>query len=387
MLKRIYIDNYKGFVRFEYEPAKLELLLGDNGSGKTTLFEVLALLRAMIIDGKTVVEAFPKSSTTRWQQKEEQTIEIDVEGNGGCYHYSLKVRNQDTQKPVILQESLSYSSGKLSHPKNDPKRAKNTNLFRTDEGVGFLFSPTPEDISELDRTSVVLVDLTRSGLYFFEQRDGLEHIKWFTAWMRNLFVVHIDPAAIINTTSDDDDVSHPAVNMADYASWYRHLVQENPNLIVEASTYMGEVMETFSGISLERAGEIRVLKVLSDNSDVKFNLSELSDGQRVLIVLYTLLSVMKDSPGLLCIDEPDNYVALREIQPWLQEIDMLTEDTEAQVLLISHHPEFINYLTPVAAKRFFREKMGPVMIERFKVSEANEGLLPAEVIARGWEDE
>ena len=36
MLTRLYIDNFRCFVNFEYRPAARELILGRNGSGKTT---------------------------------------------------------------------------------------------------------------------------------------------------------------------------------------------------------------------------------------------------------------------------------------------------------------------------------------------------------------
>jgi ABC-type Mn2+/Zn2+ transport system ATPase subunit len=36
MIGRLYADNYKCFVNFEYKPRSLELILGDNGSGKST---------------------------------------------------------------------------------------------------------------------------------------------------------------------------------------------------------------------------------------------------------------------------------------------------------------------------------------------------------------
>jgi hypothetical protein len=70
----------------------------------------------------------------------------------------------------------------------------------------------------------------------------------------------------------------------------------------------------------------------------------------------------------------------------LQEIEALTEDTPTQVLIISHHPEIINYLSPHIV-RFYRQEAGPVRVSSFQVTEANAGLLPAEIVARGWEDE
>jgi predicted ATPase len=36
MLTRLYIDNFRCFVKFEYRPARTQLILGANGSGKSS---------------------------------------------------------------------------------------------------------------------------------------------------------------------------------------------------------------------------------------------------------------------------------------------------------------------------------------------------------------
>ena len=82
MLKRIYIDNYKCLVNFEYQPGKVQLILGGNGTGKSSVFEVLALLRAFLLDGETTTQLFLARTLTRWENRTQQTFEIDIEGNG-----------------------------------------------------------------------------------------------------------------------------------------------------------------------------------------------------------------------------------------------------------------------------------------------------------------
>jgi AAA15 family ATPase/GTPase len=48
MLKRLYIDNFRCFVNFEYKPERKQLLLGANGSGKSSLLEAVRLLKEFI---------------------------------------------------------------------------------------------------------------------------------------------------------------------------------------------------------------------------------------------------------------------------------------------------------------------------------------------------
>jgi ABC-type glutathione transport system ATPase component len=89
-------------------------------------------------------------------------------------------------------------------------------------------------------------------------------------------------------------------------------------------------------------------------------------GQRVLIALYTLLRFAERSTiPLVCIDEPDNFVSLAEIQPWLMAISQTVEDHGSQVLFISHHPELINYLAPQDAVLLRRPEGGPTRVLPF----------------------
>jgi AAA15 family ATPase/GTPase len=48
MLTRIYIDNFKCFVNFEYKPAQRQLILGSNGAGKSSLLDALLFLRRIV---------------------------------------------------------------------------------------------------------------------------------------------------------------------------------------------------------------------------------------------------------------------------------------------------------------------------------------------------
>jgi AAA15 family ATPase/GTPase len=41
MLTRLYIDNFRCFVDFEYRPGRTNLILGRNGSGKSSMLDAL----------------------------------------------------------------------------------------------------------------------------------------------------------------------------------------------------------------------------------------------------------------------------------------------------------------------------------------------------------
>jgi hypothetical protein len=100
---------------------------------------------------------------------------------------------------------------------------------------------------------------------------------------------------------------------------------------------------------LELAGKHRILQVgfQSENKKDKtlfFDFDRLSDGQKVLLILHTLLVCLQDMGNTLMMDEPENYVALAEIQPWLMELSDVCGVTIPK-FNISQHPEIIDFLS------------------------------------------
>ena len=117
-----------------------------------------------------------------------------------------------------------------------------------------------------------------------------------------------------------------------------------------------------------------------------FMFNELSTGQRALVVLYTLLNCLEEDDTALLIDEPDNFVAVEEIQPWLLALRDRIDRGGLQALLISHHPELLNYLARESGIRLFRQCNSPTRVAPFG-GVSGSTLTPAEQVARGWVDE
>jgi len=93
-----------------------------------------------------------------------------------------------------------------------------------------------------------------------------------------------------------------------------------------------------------------------------------------------LASESEDVSTTLLVDEPDNYVALAEIQPLLM---TLRSRDNLQLIVVSHHPEVIN-LQAQHGLVFERSFSGPTQVRRFE-PEQESTLTAAEIVARGEE--
>jgi AAA15 family ATPase/GTPase len=103
----------------------------------------------------------------------------------------------------------------------------------------------------------------------------------------------------------------------------------------------------------------------------------------MLIALYTLIYYTRFEDYTLCIDEPENFLALPEIQPWLRTLYDFCSDGELQSLLISHHPELIDYLASSVGHWFDHQSNAPVRVKRI-TDDKDTGLPISELVARGW---
>ncbi len=175
-----------------------------------------------------------------------------------------------------------------------------------------------------------------------------------------------------------------------FVGWYRHAAQENMGRIAELFAVLEKALPGFDSINLTESGEnARALKVAfrgmdEDDKLHRYGLGQLSDGQKALVALYSLILLSANGRVSLFLDEPDNYLALREVQPWLAEVVERCGDTLEQAVLVSHHPVTIDYMAGAKGRWFFRDNDGPVRVSD-KPESTVDGLSLAETVARGWE--
>ncbi|MDE2507994.1 MAG: AAA family ATPase, partial [Planctomycetota bacterium] len=354
MIKRIAIDNYKCFSNFEYRPERLQLIMGRNGTGKSTLFEVLCALRNFAGLGLNPDQVFPSSSLTRWRGRQAQEFVLEIESKGGRFEYRLLLSFPDSsyEGAKVNIERLTYNGANLFFREKDDCRVSRTGLERS---LRYLVSPR------------------QSALFLLEPRDEDHELKWFKDWIASLSLIHIDPRRM-KGSSDQDEVV-PVPNFSNYVSWYRYLARHHSKQLPVLFDSLKQVIHGFSSMTLAKSGEdwvdLTIEKAFVDDgnnasSKVSFSLNELSDGQRVLIALYTVLHFGMESGTTLLIDEPTNHVSLREIQPWLMELERISADNDCQVFVASHHPEIINALAREHGVLFTREEDGSTRVGRFE---------------------
>ncbi len=366
MLKRLYVNNYRCLVNFEMEFNELTLLVGPNGGGKSTLLDLLYGIRHLIVDNAKASEVFPPEDLNAWVNKTEQSFELDVQTKDGLFSYKLVIsHNPDIKKQRIELEHLLVDGKPLFEFKQG-----DVQLYHDDHKPGPKYA----------------FDWSVSALATIVPRKDNKKLTFFKKWVEMLFIVSLQPTAMTSETEEESAWLNR--DGSNFASWYRYLSQEHQDKIFQLTEQLRDTVPGFHAFKLEQAGKHRILKVgfssdLENSSPIFFDFEQLSDGQRVMIVLYSLLLGLQDLGHTVFLDEPDNYVALPEIQPWLMELNDVCGEGFPQAVLISHHPELIDYLGPECGKWIERDSLGPARVKKLP-EQIEKGLRLSEQIARGW---
>lgn len=378
MLKRIYVNNFRCLVNFELTVDSLNLFLGSNGSGKTTVFDVLRKLQKFIIGDQSfqqdykVSDLFTNNDLTRWQKSQIQKFELDIKGNGGIYKYTLEIEHQGEYAPPRMRlESLTFDGQPLF----------NFWVDAGDRGMPVGQARLYNDAPDREGAFLPFFDWSRSGISFIYERPDNQKLTWFKKRIANFFIVQINP--FVMESESRQEASLPSWDMSNYAAWYSYLSQESQGKIVKLTLELQNIIKGFDSFHNPKSGDVRILSAsFTRPSKTAYRLNELSQGQRVLIALYTLIYCSPDENFTLCIDEPENFLALPEIRPWWEQVMEYCVDNEAQVMLISHHPSLINYLASNSGYWFEREDNEAVRVR--SITDNEEGLSVAKLIELGW---
>ena len=366
MLKRVLIDNFRCFSNFEFRPSSQCLIIGENGSGKTSFLDALFILRELVVVGGSVEELLPVRTSTVWRPGEKQTFEIEVVIAAGLFRYSLIVDRLTPAAKARVFSERAYLEG--------------IPVFVFDEGNLHLLNDAGEDKIQYPS------DWHRSGLATVQPRPDNQKLMAFKSWFVALHCLRPDPRALRSSLATGES-SMPGYELQWFLTWYRSMVLEKPIENEAFRTSLKEVLPEFETIRFEKFGpQAKILTVdfkrSSSGRSYSLDFHELSDGQKMLILLYSVLHFLLVDGRTIIIDEPDNYVSLREIQPWLLEVERRMAD-DGQLLIISHHPEMLANHAIEDIFHFRRISEGVIRAEPITLDPSSE-LSLYERVARGW---
>jgi hypothetical protein len=376
MLTRLEIDNFRCFEGFVWEPARKQLILGANGCGKSSMMDALVNLRKFVAGDAKAEDLFLLRDRTRWLRRPEQEFLLQATVDKSAFTYKLVMGiTGDPPKPALRLEILSCDGIELVRFERGHVTVDQSRMDRSVPiPLGMAFGAYP-------------LDGGRSAISSLGETAFTELAHQFRRWLSSLLCVRLNPFKMDSRAEGED--AKPQLDLSNFAAWFRSLYLSDQKRAFALAKSLEGVLDGLDSIVLRDAAEgVRLLSARfahKDGNTVEFRFNELSEGQRCLICLYTILHFVVVEGGTVVIDEPENFAGLRELQPWLKAASRMVSEASGQLILISHNPELIDQWAPHHGVRFVRDGMARVEVEPWH-GDPESGLSPAELVARGWDD-
>jgi hypothetical protein len=366
MITRLYANNFRCLVAFDAMFDSFGALCGPNGAGKSSVFDAVRLIRNLGTGdgllGGTGDQDVPQLEFTKWLDSKIQEFEVSLSVDGHAFDYALHLeQTADFEKPRVIHEKALCDKQPL---------------FERDlDGVQF-------QKSDGNLTGFPL-DWRQAALAAIQPRGSIGKLALLQEEIAKLLILRPNPRSMERESKAK--AKHPDLSMINLTSWYRSLHQEQEwtDALREA---LRDVWPDFRSFKLVDVGlNAEALQLRFENKGSNPTLlffDQLSDGERALIGLYMVRSALETGAvRSVLIDEPDNFVGLPELQPWVLSMRELL-DEEHQLILISHHPEILANSGESNGRYLWRDNhTSPTRIGPLKVPE---GMTAGEAVARGW---
>jgi energy-coupling factor transporter ATP-binding protein EcfA2 len=365
MITRLYVNNYRCLVAFEAHFESFGVLCGPNGSGKSSVFDALRVIRNLGtgygILGGTGQHDISSLEFTNWLNSTVQEFELGVRSDGCEFEYLIHLEQKaDFERPRVLKEHATCD-GRI--------------LFERDlEGVRF---------ERLDgSTTGFPLDWRQAALASIQPKGPLMDLTKLQKAMERLLILRPNPRGMERESKAECKL--PDLYLSGLTSWYRSLSQDL-EWSIELRDLIQEVWPDFRSLKLVDVGlnaKALQLRFSDENGGIGLFFDQLSDGEKALLGLYMVRAALKTGAvQSVLLDEPDNYVGLSELQPWVLSLREIL-DSSHQSLLITHHPEILSSAGSDHGRYLWRDnhtsptRIGPLTTP--------EGISPGEALARGW---
>lgn len=360
MITRLYANNFRCLVAFKAQFESFGVLCGPNGAGKSSVFDALALVRNLATGdcflGGEGARDITHLEFTNWLDSKVQEFELAIKSGGHEFEYLIHIEQLAAhEKPRIVGEKAMCDGSIL--------------FDRNLDGVWFPRAGGPVSGFPLDWRQAALASIQPKG--------NRREIEILQQAMANLLILRPNPRSFEQESKAE--ARHPDLSMSNLLSWYRYLSNEQ-DWMDRLRESLREVWPDFKSFKLENVGITAKALQLRFSEPLFFH--QLSDGEKMLVGLYMVRdAVATGAVQTVLIDEPDNFVGLPELQPWVLAMRELL-DEDHQTILISHHPEILNNAGEEAGRYLWRDNhTSPTRIGPLQVPE---GMKAGEAITRGW---
>lgn len=288
-------------------------------------------------------------------------FEIEVELNGNIYEYIVVFELPKGNRELsVLQEKLTCQGLSIYNRDRVPMTA-----------VRHYPGQNPD--------TTFLIDWHLVALPIVQEKSKDDPVFVFRQWLSRALVLSPLPSVIFGEA--DNETLQPTAELMDFGDWFSGILSLVPAAYASIDRYLKQVMPDFKEIRkiVTDKGE-RVLDVrFSDESTtVSVPFRDLSDGEKSFMICALVLAANDAYGPLLCFwDEPDNYLALKEVGHFVIALRKSFQ-RGGQFLATSHNPEAIRSFSADNTLFLYRKShLEPTSFRRLEDLQINGNLVDA----------
>jgi len=299
---------------------------------------------------------------TTWLPDKVQEFELDLSANGKWFKYRLHIEQVPGDlKPRITFESATCQGAELYTRDLDGVRFRK----RSGEQKGFP------------------LDWRQAALGSIEPRGISPDVVTLQQAISKLMIIRPSPRDM--EPESRAEAARPDLFLSNLTSWYRRFAND----LEWANQFPRSLQRVWPDLHSFRLDDVginakalRLRFAAKGTWDGFLYFDQLSDGEKALVGLYMITTALdRGDAQTILVDEPDNFVGLPELQPWVLSLMELLDESR-QAILISHHPEILETAGRSNGQYIWRDdhsspaRLGPLIVP--------EGLSAGEAITRGW---
>lgn len=354
MLKKIYIDGFRHFKNFSFEPQeKVSLLTGLNGTGKTAILELLYRLQKFLVSGWPVTSLCQAQDIPRWTINENDDhsviLALEIQKDSVLFDYEIEIRYHFRTSSCRVEREILKMDDKT--------------IFSSTQGKALVFH-APDAAEPLNFGLSYPVDWSFTGLKL-SARDNSKMAFFVNTVRQNLYAISINPFSIPSSHQEQEAILN--MDGSNFSAWYASLLDGQITSVAGTFIEIAAFIPGFKQFVFEKEGKSKELVadiVIGPSQAYRLPFENLSHGQKVLCILHLLIRACPENSTIL-IDEFENFLSPVELQPLYDAAQDAFEEKNTQFIFVSHHQKTLNWFQDSAFVLKFSGSPAFVRIETF----------------------
>jgi ABC-type Mn2+/Zn2+ transport system ATPase subunit len=325
VIRRFYVHNFRCLENFELPIADLRsvLLIGKNGSGKTTVGRALEVLQQIARGTNHVGDLVKPKDLSGGRSEAPMRFAMEVELDGIAYSYSIAFEFPKGFKELRVFEENFLVNGNPVYTRN--LAAVALTKIGSDKGATFN------------------IDWHLVALPLIQAKSDSDPLSIFRQWLGSVLIIRPLPAVIRGDSNSE--TLQPDPQLADLPAWFSGLLAQSPSAYTKIDEYLKQLMPDLKDVINPKTGtdsRSMTVRFSNEHGSASFPFADLSDGEKCFMIGALVLASIEayQSPVLCFWDEPDNHLALSEIQHFVMELRRAFA-LRGQFIATSHNPETI----------------------------------------------